>query len=237
MTHSDDSAKAPSSFPRRGSASVAPPSRDASPTIRVMTADDHPVMRAGIGAVVGSQSDMCIVAEACDGHAAIARYAEHLPDVVLMDLRMPRIDGIEAIRAIVRAHPDARIVALTSYEGDADIYRALDAGACGYLIKDMVASDVVNAIRTAASGRRVIPSRVAGLLAEFTPRVALTPRELEVLKLLAKGMRNKEIALTIGRTEETVKVHLKHTMTKLGVSDRTEAVTFALQRGIIHLYD
>jgi DNA-binding NarL/FixJ family response regulator len=206
-------------------------------TIRVMTADDHPVVRTGISAIVANQPDMSIVAEAADGVDAVALYDKYSPDVVLMDLRMPRLDGIAATRAIVEAHPDARVVALTSYEGDADIYRALDAGACGYLIKDMVGSDVVGAIRTAASGGRVVPPAVAGRLAEFTPRVDLTQREVEVLRLTAKGLRNRDIGRVIGRTEETVKVHLKHIMAKLGVEDRTEAVTLGLQRGIIHLDD
>ncbi|MDB4874308.1 MAG: response regulator receiver [Gemmatimonadetes bacterium] len=206
-------------------------------TIRVLTADDHPVVRTGISALVAGQPDMSLVAEAGDGLEAVAKYDELLPDVVLMDLRMPRLDGIAATRAIVAAHPDARVIAVTSYEGDADIYRALDAGACGYLIKDMLGSDVVGAIRTAAAGRRVIPPSVAGRLAEFTPRVELTPREIEVLRLTAKGLRNRDIARVIGRTEETVKVHLKHLMAKLGAEDRTEAVTQALQRGIIHLDD
>ena len=206
-------------------------------TIRVMTADDHPVVRTGISAIVANQPDMSIVAEAADGVDAVALYDKYSPDVVLMDLRMPRLDGIAATRAIVEAHPDARVVALTSYEGDADIYRALDAGACGYLIKDMVGSDVVGAIRTANAGGRVVPPAVAGRLAEFTPRVDLTQRGVEVLRLTAKGLRNRDIGRVIGRTEETVKVHLKHIMAKLGVEDRTEAVTLGLQRGIIHLDD
>jgi DNA-binding NarL/FixJ family response regulator len=202
-----------------------------------MTADDHPVVRTGIGAVVANEPDMSIVAEAADGVDAVAMYDMYSPDVVLMDLRMPRLDGIGATRAIIAAHPEARVVALTSYEGDADIYRALDAGACGYLIKDMVGSDVVGAIRSAAAGRRVVPPSVAGRLAEFTPRVDLTQREVEVLRLTAKGLRNRDIARVIGRTEETVKVHLKNIMAKLEVEDRTEAVTLGLQRGIIHLDD
>ncbi|MEA2958824.1 MAG: hypothetical protein QOJ58_4367 [Alphaproteobacteria bacterium] len=206
-------------------------------SIRVMTADDHPVVRTGISAIVANEPDMSVVAEAGDGLDAVAMYDRYSPDVVLMDLRMPRLDGIAATHAIVAAHPEARVVALTSYEGDADIYRALDAGACGYLIKDMVGSDVVGAIRTAAAGRRVVPPGVAGRLAEFTPRVDLTPRELEVLRLTAKGLRNRDIARVIGRTEETVKVHLKNIMAKLDVEDRTEAVTLGLQRGIIHLDD
>jgi DNA-binding NarL/FixJ family response regulator len=202
-----------------------------------MTADDHPVVRTGISAIVANEPDMSVVAEAGDGLDAVAMYDKYSPDVVLMDLRMPRLDGIAATHAIVTAHPEARVVALTSYEGDADIYRALDAGACGYLIKDMVGSDVVGAIRTAAAGRRVVPPGVAGRLAEFTPRVDLTPREVEVLRLTAKGLRNRDIARVIGRTEETVKVHLKNIMAKLDVEDRTEAVTLGLQRGIIHLDD
>jgi DNA-binding NarL/FixJ family response regulator len=199
--------------------------------------DDHPVVRIGIRAVVTHESDMSVVGEAADGCEAVALYGEHQPDVVLMDLRMPGLDGVASIRAIVAEHPEARILALTSYEGDADIYRALDAGACGYLIKDTLGPDVVRAIRNAADGRRVIPSGVASRLAEFVPRVDLTPRELDVLRLAAKGLRNGDIARVIGRAEATVKVHIKHIMAKLGVSDRTEAVTLALQRGILHLDD
>jgi DNA-binding NarL/FixJ family response regulator len=204
-------------------------------TIRVLMADDHPVVRTGIRAMIAHESDMSVVAEASDGAEVVALYGQHRPDVVLMDLRMPRQDGITSIRAIVADDPEARIVALTSYEGDADIYRALDAGACGYLIKDMLGAEVVGAIRSAAAGRRVIPPHVASRLAEFIPRIDLTPREQEVLGLAAKGLRNRDIARIIGRTEETVKVHLKHVMAKLGVGDRTEAVTLAMQRGIIHL--
>lgn len=200
-------------------------------------ADDHPVVRTGIRAMITRESDMSVVAEATDGAEAVSLYEQHKPDVVLMDLRMPRQDGIASIRAIVAGDSSARIVALTSYEGDADIYGALDAGACGYLIKDMVGAEVVAAVRSAAAGRRVIPPLVASRLAEFVPRVDLTPRELEVLRLAARGLRNRDIAHVIGRTQETVKVHLKHVMAKLAVGDRTEAVTLALQRGIIHLDD
>ncbi|HJU66715.1 MAG TPA: response regulator transcription factor [Gemmatimonadaceae bacterium] len=206
-------------------------------TIRVLTVDDHPVVRTGIRAILANEADMTVVAEAGDGKEAVASYEAHRPDVVLMDLRMPRGDGIQAMRAILAAHSEARIVALTSYEGDADIYRALDAGACGYLIKDMMGAQVVNAVRTAAAGKRVIPPEVAGRIAEFTPRIDLTAREVEVLRLAAKGLGNRDIARVIGRTEETVKVHLKHVMAKLDVTGRTEAVTLALQRGIIHLDD
>jgi DNA-binding NarL/FixJ family response regulator len=204
-------------------------------TIRILTVDDHPVIRAGLSAMIDNESDMAVVAEATNGAEAIALFAEHAPDVVLMDLRMPHVNGVEATRAIVAADPDARIVALTSYEGDADIYRALHAGARGYLLKDMLGAEVIRAIRTVMGGERIIPPEVAARLAEFTPRVDLTFREVEVLQLAAKGFKNREIARSIGRAEATVKVHLKHAMAKLGVDDRTEAVTRALQRGIIHL--
>lgn len=206
-------------------------------TIRVLTVDDHPVVRTGIAAMIANEPDMSVIAEAANGADAVDLYTAHRPDVVLMDLRMPSMDGVSAIRAILAVNDEARIVALTTYDGDADIYRALDAGACGYLVKDMLGAELVRAVRVAASGKRVIPAFIAGRLAEFTPRVDLTTREVEVLRLVSKGLRNKEIARVIGRTEETVKVHLKHIMQKLGVDDRTEAVTIALQRGIIHLDD
>jgi DNA-binding NarL/FixJ family response regulator len=204
-------------------------------SISVLIADDHPVVREGLRAMIASEPDMELVAEAHDGAQAVSLFEAHHPDVVLMDLRMPGTDGIAAIRGIVKAHPDARVLALTSYDGDADIFRALDAGACGYLLKDMLGTEVIRAVRMAAAGKRVIPPEVAGRLAEFTPRLDLTNREAEVLRLAAKGLRNRDIARAIGRTEATVKVHLKHVMAKLGVQDRTEAVTLALQRGIIHL--
>lgn len=203
--------------------------------IRVMTADDHPVVRAGLSALLANESDLELVAEARDGAEALEMYEAHKPDVVLMDLRMPRMDGVDAIERIRQANPNARIVALTSYEGDTDIYRALNAGAYGYLLKDMLGTELVVAVRAAAAGKRVIPPEVAARLAEFTPRSDLTERETEVLQLAAKGMRNRDIATAIGRTPETVKVHLKHVMEKLRVHDRTEAVIQAVRRGIIHL--
>jgi len=206
-------------------------------SISVLITDDHPVVRAGIRALISNEPDMNVVGEASDGAEGVAMQREFDPDVVLMDLRMPGMGGIAAIREIRAGNPDMRIVVLTTYDGDADIHRALDAGACGYLLKDTLGREVVNAVRTAVNGRKVIPPPVAGRLAEFTPRVDLTPRELEVLAYAAKGLRNKDIARVIGRTEETVKVHLKHIMSKLGAADRTEAVTIALQRGIIHIDD
>jgi DNA-binding NarL/FixJ family response regulator len=203
--------------------------------MRVFVADDHPVVRAGLAAVLVQQADLELVAQAENGERAVALYREHRPDVCLMDLRMPLMDGVEAIGTITTEFPDARILALTTYEGDADIRRALEAGARGYLLKDMLLTDVIRAVRAVHQGQRVIPHAVAARLAEFPERSDLTERELEVLQLVAKGLSNKSVARVIGRTEETVKIHLKNTFAKLGVSDRTEAVTIAMTRGLIHL--
>jgi DNA-binding NarL/FixJ family response regulator len=203
--------------------------------IRVIVADDHPVVRAGLGAVIAEQDDLELVAEAENGATAVALFREHRPDVALMDLRMPVMDGVEAIREITTEFPDARILALTTYEGDADIRRALEAGASGYLLKDMLLTEVLTAVRAVHRGERVIPAAVAERLAEFPERSDLTEREAEVLQLVARGLSNKEVARAIGRTDETVKIHLKNAFAKLAVADRTEAVTVALTRGLIHL--
>jgi len=210
-------------------------SSDANGRIRVLVADDHPVVRAGLAAVLVQQADLELVGEAENGERAVALYREHQPDVGLMDLRMPVMDGVEAIRTITTEFPSARILALTTYEGDADIRRALEAGARGYLLKDMLLTEVIRAVRAVHRGERVIPTAVAARLAEFPERSDLTERELEVLQLVARGLSNKEVARVIGRTDETVKIHLKNTFAKLGVADRTEAVTVALTRGLIHL--
>jgi DNA-binding NarL/FixJ family response regulator len=186
-------------------------------------------------AVLGQEPDLLLVADAENGQRAASLYREHHPDVVLMDLRMPVMDGVEAIRSITMEFPEARILALTTYEGDADIRRALDAGARGYLLKDMLLTDVVAAIRAVRRGERVIPLPVAARLAEYPDRSNLTQRELQVLELVAKGLSNKEVADAIGRTDETAKIHLKNIFAKLNVADRTEAVTVALARGLIHL--
>jgi DNA-binding NarL/FixJ family response regulator len=208
---------------------------NATARIRVLVADDHPVVRTGLSAVIVEQSDLELVAQAENGARAVALFREHLPDVVLMDLRMPVMDGVEAIRTITAEFPTARILALTTYEGDADIRRALEAGARGYLLKDMLLTEVIAAVRAVRRGERVIPAAVATRLAEFPERSELTDRELEVLQLVARGLSNKEVARAIGRTDETVKIHLKNMFAKLGVADRTEAVTVALTRGLIHL--
>ena len=203
--------------------------------IRVLAVDDHPVVLNGIRAVIAKEHDMSVVAEASDGVAAVELYREHVPDVVLMDVHMPRLDGVGAIRAIVGMDPAARVVALSGSARDAEICRVLEAGACGYLVKEMLLADVVAAIRAAAAGKRVIPPDVAARLAEFMPRVDLTAREVEVLRLAARGLHNRAIGWAIGRSEETVKVHVRHILAKLGVDDRTAAVTRALRRGIIDL--
>ena len=203
--------------------------------IRVLVADDHPVVRSGLSAVIAEQADLELVAQAENGARAVAMFREHGPDVTLMDLRMPVMDGVEAIRTITAAFPAARILALTTYEGDADIRRALEAGARGYLLKDMLLSEVITAIRAVRRGERVIPPAVAARLAEFPERSDLTEREFDVLQLVARGLSNKEAARAIGRTDETVKIHLKNIFAKLAVADRTEAVTVALTRGLIHL--
>jgi len=205
--------------------------------IRVLTADDHQVVRLGIAAMIANETDMTVVAEAANGAEAVAQYVTHRPDLVLMDLRMPEVDGVTAIRTIRGLDPKAKVVALTTYEGDADIHRALAAGASAYLLKDMLVAELVGAIRNVAAGDLVIPAAVAIALAEAAASVDLSPREVEVLRLVAKGLRNKDIARVIGRTTGTVKSHMKSILEKLGVEDRTEAVTIALQRGIIHLED
>jgi len=215
--------------------SVGEPSREPAERIRVLVADDHPVVRAGLAAVIAEEADLELVAQAENGERGVALFREHRPDVVLMDLRMPIMDGVQAIRAITAEFPAARILALTTYEGDADIRRALEAGARGYLLKDMLLTDVITAIRAVRRGDRVIPTAVAARLAEFPERSDLTERELEVLQLVARGLSNKQVARAIGRAEETVKIHLKNMFAKLDVADRTEAVTVGLARGLIHL--
>jgi DNA-binding NarL/FixJ family response regulator len=203
--------------------------------ITIVTADDHPLIRDGLAAVLRAESGLQVVAEAANGEEAIEAYARLHPDIVLMDLRMPVMDGLTATRAILADDPNARIIVLTTYDGDEDIHRALAAGARGYILKDMMRTDLVGAIRAVHRGQRGIPAPVAARLAEHTPRIGLTPRELEVLRLVADGLSNAQVAERIGRTEGTVKVHLKNILQKLDVKDRTEAVTTALRRGFIRL--
>lgn len=203
--------------------------------ITILTADDHPLIRDGLAAVLQAESGLQVVAEAANGEEALEAYARLHPDIVLMDLRMPVMDGLAATRAILADDPDARIIVLTTYDGDEDVHRALSAGARGYLLKDMMRTELLGVIRAVHRGHRGIPAPVAARLAEHTPRVGLTPRELEVLRLVADGLSNAQVAVSIGRTEGTVKVHLKNILQKLDVHDRTEAVTTALRRGFIRL--
>src|SRR5215207_476577 len=203
--------------------------------IRVLAADDHPVVRAGIAAMLANEPDLEVVAQARNGAEAVALFEAQRPDVVLMDLQMPDVGGVTAIRAIRAIDPEARLIALTTYDGDADIHRALSAGACAFLLKDALVDQLVAAIRSAAAGKRVISGPVAMKLAEFTPRADPTARELEVLQHVANGLGNKEIAKAIGRCTETVKAHLESVFRKLDAKDRAHAVTIAFQRGFIHL--
>lgn len=203
--------------------------------IRVFAVDDHPIYRGGLAALIAAFGDLKLVGEAGNGREAVEGFRRHRPDVTLMDLSMPIMTGVEAISRIVAEFPEARIIALTTWDGDGDIHRALEAGARGYLLKDAASEEVVGAIRQVHAGGRAIPGSVAGRLAEFTPRIDLTDREIEVLTQMAKGLSNKEIAGVLGRTEATIKVHVQHILSKLNAPDRTGAVTIALQRGIIHL--
>jgi DNA-binding NarL/FixJ family response regulator len=205
------------------------------PPIRVLCVDDHPLVRKGIASILATESDVQLVAEAGDGQDALQLFRQHKPDVTLMDLRMPRLDGIEAVKQIRAEFPDAKIIALTSYDGDQDIYRALEAGVRGYLLKEMVHAEVLRAIRIVHSGKRLMPPEVAARLTEHFPHSALTPREIEVLALVAKGLANKEVASHLGTASGTIKMHVQNILEKLGASDRTHAVTIGLQRGIIRL--
>lgn len=203
--------------------------------LRILVVDDHYVVRMGLVALVETEPDLQVVGEAADGRRAVELYAQLKPDLVLMDVRMPVSDGIAATEKIRAQFPEARILMLTTYDGDEDIHKALLAGAGGYLLKNSTRESLIPALRAVAAGQRWIPQEVASRLAARKMFEELTPREVEVLEQLAKGLANKEIADVLGISEHTVKDHLKNILGKLHVADRTEAVTAALQRGIIHL--
>jgi DNA-binding NarL/FixJ family response regulator len=203
--------------------------------IRVLCIDDHPLVRKGIAAILSNEADIELVAEGGSGRDAVALYRQYHPDVTLMDLRMPDLDGIGAVKLIRQEFPEARIIALTSFDGDQDIYRSLEAGVRGYLLKETVHTEILNAIRKVYSGKKLMSQEVAQRLTEYFPQVALTPREVEVLTLVAQGLANKEIAARLGTASGTVKIHVQNILSKLCATDRTHAVTIALQRGIIHL--
>jgi len=197
--------------------------------------DDHPMIRAGLTLTISPEPDMTVVGSASTGREGLEQYRQHQPDITLMDLRMPEMGGVEAIRTIRAEFPSAKIIVLSTYQGDEDIFRALEAGAVTYLLKDTLAEKMVGIIREVAGGGRPILPEVAQRMTERMFQAALTNREIEVLQVVARGMRNKEIAAELKISEETVQGHVKKIMAKLSVHDRTEAVAVAIRRGIVHL--
>jgi len=205
------------------------------PQIRVFSVDDHPLLREGIAAIINNQPDMQMVAQAATASEAIHKFRQQQPDVTLMDLRLPDKSGIDSLIAIRSEFPEARFIILTTFEGDVEIQHALEAGARGYLLKSMPPKELVEGIRQVHAGRKCIAADLAAKLAEHLGEETLTPREKDVLRRIAGGNRNRDIAELLFISEETVKVHIKHIMEKLGASDRTQAVAIAVRRGIIQL--
>jgi two-component system NarL family response regulator len=205
------------------------------PTVRILIVDDHAIVRQGLATIINRDPEMTVIAQAEDGQQAIDCFREHQPDVTLMDLRMPQVAGVEAITAICAEFNTARIVVLTTYDGDEDIYRGLQAGAKGYLLKDAKPNELLNAIRTVHSGQQYIPLEVGAKLVQRMSNPELSERELEVLRLMAQGMSNVEIGTALSIGESTVKSHVNRILSKLGVNDRTQAVIVAIKRGIVSL--
>lgn len=203
------------------------------PLIRILVADDHPIVRDGLVSILGMQEDMEIVAQAEDGLEAVAAFTQFQPDVLVLDLRMPRLDGIEVVQRVITTHPTARILIVTTYQTDEDIYRCLKSGALGYILKDSNRETIIEAVREVASGLSYTPARIASRLVQQISQNPLTPRELDVLRLVATGLANKQIADSLSISEGTIKTHLKSILEKLRAQSRTEAVSLARKQGIL----
>ena len=203
--------------------------------IRVFCVDDHPLLREGIAAIIKSQPDMQLIGEAATGKEGLEKYRKLSPDVTLMDLRLPDISGVDCLIAIRAEFPEARIIVVTTFEGDVDVQRALEAGARAYFLKSMPHEELLEAIRKVHAGKKSIPAAIATRLAEHLTDESPTPREIEILRCVAQGYRNREIAERLFISEETVKIHIKHVMDKLGATQRTQAVAIAVRRGIIQV--
>lgn len=208
-----------------------------SDALRILVVDDHPILREGLAALIATQPDLVVVGEAADGPQALESYQRLLPDVVIMDLRLPGLSGPETIAAMRGVDPGARVLVLSSFDSEEDIHRALQAGALGYLLKDMRRADLLEAIRAVAAGSTAIPPEIAARVQARLAHVPLSPREIDVLRLVVRGLTNREIGTVLDISEHTVKIHVRSVMTKLGANDRTHAVTTALQHGIIRLDD